>query len=112
MLHPTWWFRLSLLWLRPMVSRKFWDKVVYVDRVAELYRYFNPEELVLPAFVYRYAPCGSCCATAAATANGGRQVRSLAGPEPSQRGRGWRSRWGRSREPAAVSPMHTRDGHK
>lgn len=51
--------------LRPMLSKKFQKKLVYIDRVRDLARFFVPELVSLPETVYKYASlvlalaCGS-----------------------------------------------------
>ena len=52
--HPSFWFKLALWFMSPMLSSSIWNKIVYVNEVRDLFHMFHPTQLLLPEFVYRY----------------------------------------------------------
>jgi hypothetical protein len=52
--HPSFWFKLALWFMSPMLSSNIWNKIVYVHEVRDLFHMFRPSQLLLPEFVYRY----------------------------------------------------------
>lgn len=55
-LHPAFWLKAALLFMRPKLSKKFWAKVTYCDQVRQLYKVFGVAEhdaVLLPEAVYR-----------------------------------------------------------
>eukprot|EP01029_Cantina_marsupialis_P006549 TRINITY_DN17229_c0_g1_i1.p1 TRINITY_DN17229_c0_g1~~TRINITY_DN17229_c0_g1_i1.p1 ORF type:complete len:502 (+),score=110.65 TRINITY_DN17229_c0_g1_i1:172-1677(+) len=52
--HPTKWLKTAFFFLRPSLSKKFWNKLNYVESLKEIYDQFDWDQLVLPESVYRY----------------------------------------------------------
>ena len=52
--HPSFWFKLAVWFMSPMLSASIWNKIVYVHEVRDLFHMFRPTQLLLPEFVYRY----------------------------------------------------------
>jgi len=53
--HPNFWVKTGVLFLKNSgVSKKFWRKFVFVDRVKDLFLRFPASQLMLPDIVYRY----------------------------------------------------------
>jgi len=53
-IHPTLWTKTSLMLMRPFANVSFWDKIVYIDRVLDIYKTFDFHLLNLPDFVFEY----------------------------------------------------------
>ncbi|XP_006649411.1 protein GDAP2 homolog [Oryza brachyantha] len=53
-LHPTLGLRTAILALQLFVDREVWKKVVYVDRLVQLFRYVPREQLTIPDFVFQH----------------------------------------------------------
>jgi hypothetical protein len=58
-LHPNLWLRSALLYLRPVVSKKFWRKLAVVESVEDLRTFFDGGTLLLPRHVFRCAAAAS-----------------------------------------------------
>jgi hypothetical protein len=54
MLHPTLGLRATAIALQLFVDPEVWKKVVYVERLLELFRYVPREQLTIPDFVFQY----------------------------------------------------------
>jgi hypothetical protein len=52
--HPSMWVKFTMTCLRPVLSRKFWRKLVYINRISELFERFDPDQLTLPEHVFRF----------------------------------------------------------
>ena len=52
--HPDFWVKMSTMFLGPFVSKKLKTKTVQVQRVAQLFRYFDATQLSLPEHVFRH----------------------------------------------------------
>ena len=50
--HPSFWVKTVFWFLTPFVSKKFWAKMIYIDRIDELYVHFDPTKLALPESTY------------------------------------------------------------
>lgn len=48
LLQPTWWVKLVLKLFKPIISSKFYRKIVSIDRVEELFKYMNRHQVKLP----------------------------------------------------------------
>ncbi|KAL6901832.1 hypothetical protein ACP4OV_004708 [Aristida adscensionis] len=53
-LHPTLGLRTAILAMQLVVDGEVWKKVVYVDRLVELFRYVPREQLTIPDFVFQH----------------------------------------------------------
>uniref|UniRef100_A0A0D9VPM3 Macro domain-containing protein n=1 Tax=Leersia perrieri TaxID=77586 RepID=A0A0D9VPM3_9ORYZ len=53
-LHPTLGLRTAILSLQLFVDGEVWKKVVYVDRLVQLFRYVPREQLTIPDFVFQH----------------------------------------------------------
>ncbi|EMS59974.1 hypothetical protein TRIUR3_17225 [Triticum urartu] len=53
-LHPTLGLRTAILALQLLVDGDVWKKVVYVDRLMQLFRYVPREQLTIPDFVFQH----------------------------------------------------------
>ncbi|KQK23624.1 hypothetical protein BRADI_1g75010v3 [Brachypodium distachyon] len=53
-LHPTLGLRTAILALQLFVDGDVWKKVVYVDRLMQLFRYVPREQLTIPDFVFQH----------------------------------------------------------
>ncbi|KAF5443398.1 hypothetical protein F2P56_035955 [Juglans regia] len=51
-LHPTFGLKASIFALQLLVDNLVWKKVVYVDRLLQLFRYVPREQLTIPDFVF------------------------------------------------------------
>ena len=51
--HPSLWLKSALLFLRSVVSRKFWNKVTHVESVQALAPFFDKGSLLFPEHVFR-----------------------------------------------------------
>ncbi|RLN41558.1 hypothetical protein C2845_PM01G03270 [Panicum miliaceum] len=52
-LHPTLGLRTAILAMQLFVDGEVWKKVVYVDRLVQLFRYVPREQLTIPDFVFQ-----------------------------------------------------------
>jgi len=52
--HPNFWVKLVLWFAQPFVKKKFWRKVQYVQRLFDLYEFFDPKTLLIPEPIRRY----------------------------------------------------------
>ncbi|OVA00727.1 CRAL-TRIO domain [Macleaya cordata] len=53
-LHPTFGLKTAILALQMFVDGEAWKKVVYVDRLLQLFRYVPREQLTIPDFVFQH----------------------------------------------------------
>ncbi|XP_061369676.1 uncharacterized protein LOC133312491 isoform X1 [Gastrolobium bilobum] len=53
-LHPTFGLKLTVFALQFLVDNVVWKKVVYVDRLLQLFRYVPREQLTIPDFVFQH----------------------------------------------------------
>ncbi|KAK8579588.1 hypothetical protein V6N13_142775 [Hibiscus sabdariffa] len=53
-LHPTFHLKAAIFALQMFVDNVVWKKVVYVDRLLQLFRYVPREQLVIPDFVFQH----------------------------------------------------------
>ncbi|RVX02714.1 Protein GDAP2-like [Vitis vinifera] len=58
-LHPTFGLKAAVFALQLFVDNVVWKKVVYVDRLMQLFRYVPREQLTIPDFVFQLYPQGS-----------------------------------------------------
>jgi len=52
--HPNFWVKLVLWFTQPFVKKKFWRKVQYVQRLFDLYEFFDPKTLLIPEAIRKY----------------------------------------------------------
>jgi len=52
--HPNFWVKLVLWFIQPFVKKKFWKKVQYVQRLFDLYEFFDPKTLLIPEVIRKY----------------------------------------------------------
>jgi len=52
--HPNFWVKLLLYFVQPFVSKKFWRKMQYVQRLFDLYEWFDPKTLLVPEHIRKY----------------------------------------------------------
>uniref|UniRef100_A0A452YBK1 CRAL-TRIO domain-containing protein n=1 Tax=Aegilops tauschii subsp. strangulata TaxID=200361 RepID=A0A452YBK1_AEGTS len=53
-LHPTLGLRTAILGMQLLIDGEVvWKKVVYVDRLVQLFRYVPREQLTIPDFVFQ-----------------------------------------------------------
>ncbi|KAI8536675.1 hypothetical protein RHMOL_Rhmol10G0275400 [Rhododendron molle] len=55
-LHPTFGLKAAILAMQLFVDSLVWKKVVYVDRLLQLFRYVPREQLTIPDFVFQLSP--------------------------------------------------------
>ncbi|XP_054823238.1 uncharacterized protein LOC129321492 [Prosopis cineraria] len=53
-LHPTFGLKAAILTLQWFVDNVVWNKVVYADRLLQLFRYVPREQLTIPDFVFQH----------------------------------------------------------
>ncbi|BAT74773.1 uncharacterized protein HKW66_Vig0041490 [Vigna angularis] len=53
-LHPTFGLKAAVFGLQLFVDNVVWKKVVYVDRLLQLFRYVPREQLTIPDFVFQH----------------------------------------------------------
>ncbi|ONK63936.1 uncharacterized protein A4U43_C07F20440 [Asparagus officinalis] len=53
-LHPTLGLKAAIFALQLLVDGEVWKKVVYVDRLLQLFRYVPREQLTIPDFVFQH----------------------------------------------------------
>ncbi|CAL0315215.1 unnamed protein product [Lupinus luteus] len=53
-LHPTLGLKVAVFGLQLLVDAAVWKKVVYVDRLLQLFRYVPREQLTIPDFVFQH----------------------------------------------------------
>ncbi|XP_034199481.1 protein GDAP2 homolog isoform X2 [Prunus dulcis] len=53
-LHPTFGLKAAIFALQLFVDNLVWKKVVYVDRLLQLFRYVPREQLTIPDFVFQH----------------------------------------------------------
>ncbi|KAF7809063.1 protein GDAP2-like protein [Senna tora] len=53
-LHPTFGLKAAIFTLQMFVDSVVWKKVVYVDRLLQLFRYVPREQLTIPDFVFQH----------------------------------------------------------
>nr|GMD25611.1 protein GDAP2 homolog [Ipomoea batatas] len=53
-LHPTFGLKAAIFALQLLVDNEAWKKVVYVDRLLQLFRYVPREQLTIPDFVFQH----------------------------------------------------------
>jgi O-acetyl-ADP-ribose deacetylase (regulator of RNase III) len=52
--HPTFWTKLATWFAKPFVSKKVWNKVIYIERLREIYEYLDPTKTVVPDKIQQY----------------------------------------------------------
>ncbi|KAI8527544.1 hypothetical protein RHMOL_Rhmol12G0083400 [Rhododendron molle] len=55
-LHPTFGLKAAILAMQLFVDSVVWKKVIYVDRLLQLFRYVPREQLTIPDFVFQLSP--------------------------------------------------------
>ncbi|XP_047318294.1 protein GDAP2 homolog [Impatiens glandulifera] len=53
-LHPTFGLKAAIMGLQLLVDNVVWKKVVYVDRLLQLFNYVPREQLTIPDFVFQH----------------------------------------------------------
>ncbi|XP_047321826.1 protein GDAP2 homolog [Impatiens glandulifera] len=53
-LHPTFGLKAAVMGLQLLVDSVVWKKVVYVDRLLQLFKYVPREQLTIPDFVFQH----------------------------------------------------------
>jgi len=53
-LHPTFGLKAAILALQLFVDNEVWKKVVYIDRLLQLFECVPREQLVIPDFVFQH----------------------------------------------------------
>ncbi|RAL37612.1 unnamed protein product [Cuscuta campestris] len=53
-LHPTFGLKAAIFALQLLVDNEAWKKVIYVDRLLQLFRYVPREQLTIPDFVFQH----------------------------------------------------------
>lgn len=53
-LHPTFGLKAAIFALQLLVDNAAWKKVVYVDRLLQLFKYVPREQLTIPDFVFQH----------------------------------------------------------
>ncbi|XP_051122105.1 uncharacterized protein LOC127245323 [Andrographis paniculata] len=53
-LHPTFGLKSAIFGLQLLVDNVVWKKVIYVDRLLQLFRYVPREQLTIPDFVFQH----------------------------------------------------------
>ncbi|XP_010552560.1 PREDICTED: protein GDAP2 homolog [Tarenaya hassleriana] len=53
-LHPTFHLKATVFALQMLVNNVVWKKVVYVDRLLQLFKYVPREQLTIPDFVFQH----------------------------------------------------------
>jgi len=53
-LHPSLGLRTAVLAMQMFVDGEVWKKVVYVDRLVQLFKYVPREQLTMPDFVFQH----------------------------------------------------------
>ncbi|KAG6765642.1 hypothetical protein POTOM_029692 [Populus tomentosa] len=53
-LHPNFHLKATIFALQVFVDKVTWKKVVYVDRLLQLFRYVPREQLTIPDFVFQH----------------------------------------------------------
>ncbi|XP_061987226.1 uncharacterized protein LOC133705845 isoform X1 [Populus nigra] len=53
-LHPNFHLKATIFALQVFVDKVIWKKVVYVDRLVQLFRYVPREQLTIPDFVFQH----------------------------------------------------------
>ncbi|GMI90253.1 hypothetical protein like AT1G69340 [Hibiscus trionum] len=53
-LHPTFHLKAAIFALQMFVDNVVWKKVIYVDRLLQLFRYVPREQLTIPDFVFQH----------------------------------------------------------
>eukprot|EP01117_Protostelium_nocturnum_P012309 TRINITY_DN4530_c0_g1_i3.p1 TRINITY_DN4530_c0_g1~~TRINITY_DN4530_c0_g1_i3.p1 ORF type:complete len:485 (+),score=157.96 TRINITY_DN4530_c0_g1_i3:89-1543(+) len=54
-IHPTLWVKGTLRFFKPFISSKFWQKLVYIEEVNDIYKYIRKDQLKLPDFVTQFS---------------------------------------------------------
>lgn len=54
LVHPNFWVKLVLAFVNPFVSKKFWKKLHYVEKLMDLYLHFDPQTLRIPSKILQY----------------------------------------------------------
>lgn len=52
--HPSMWMKMVLWFITPFVSKKFWEKLAYIDKLQTLPRFVSPQLLKVPKFIEQY----------------------------------------------------------
>jgi len=52
--HPTLWVKAAVKFFKPFISNKFWQKLVYIKEINELFRFVSKDVVRLPEFVYQF----------------------------------------------------------
>lgn len=53
--HPSWWFKLLVGFMKHVVSSKFAKKITNIDSIEELESVITTEEMMIPGDIRRYA---------------------------------------------------------
>lgn len=52
--HPSFWSKVVLGFVKVFVSAKFWKKLTYTEKLMDLYRDFDPKSLKIPGKILQY----------------------------------------------------------
>lgn len=51
-IHPTLWLKVFLTFMSPFLSKNFKERMVYVDSLHHIFRYYSKDQLALPESVF------------------------------------------------------------
>jgi len=52
--HPTFWTKAVLWFAKPLVSAKVWKKLYYIQRLRDIYEYFDYKTLRVPEEIIKH----------------------------------------------------------
>jgi hypothetical protein len=51
--HPGFWVRTMTKLFKPFISQKFWQKLIYVEDIHDIYRFISKDQIKFPEVVYK-----------------------------------------------------------
>jgi len=54
LVHPSLWTKTVFLVMKPLLSQKFWKKLIYIDTVDQIYQYVERSQITFSRDVYLY----------------------------------------------------------
>jgi len=54
LVHPSLWTKTVFLVMKPLLSQKFWRKLIYIEKVEQIYEYIDPTQITFSRDVYLY----------------------------------------------------------
>jgi len=57
--HPSFWIKATFKFFRPFISNKFWQKLLYIEDINDIYKYIGRNSITLPKIVFDHLTGGN-----------------------------------------------------